>query len=95
MATQAEWQAKVDEIVAEIGRSLFGDGPRTEAQQSDALTTAEEAIEEWESSENGDLSAISNPTPLQRLLAEQHEIAEQVLDLRDGEIRDNDDGLDG
>ena len=80
MTTQADWDAKFEEIVAAIGRELFGDGPLKPAQELEARVDAEAAVDEWGMADNDRVSAAEARTPLQRLLAEQHEIAVRLRD---------------
>ncbi|WP_407530056.1 hypothetical protein [Methylobacterium oryzisoli] len=80
MATQAEWDAKVEEIVAMIAGDLFGEGPHSEDQLAEAREEAEDAIDTWEEATVDQIAPLVVNTPLKRLLAEQHDIAEQIPD---------------
>lgn len=82
MSTQADWEAKVAEIAAHVARELYGPGPHTEEQLSDAREAAEEAIYEWELASVEDIPPVAVDT-LQRLLAEQHDLADAIEDERD------------
>lgn len=77
MATQSDWDAKFEEIVAEIGRELFGDGPLVPAQVLEARVDAEAMVREWKMAANHGEKLPKRGTTLQRLLAEQHKIAKR------------------
>lgn len=86
MSNQTAWQAKFEEIVAFIGRELFGNGLLTQKQQAEARKAAEDAVDEWEMAEIDHPEGLIAATPLQRLLAEQNELANAVLDARDADL---------
>ena len=90
MATQADWEAKFEEIVAEIGRELFGGGLLKPAQELEARVDAEAMVDEWEMAENREPQGLKAKTTLQRLLIEQHKIAQAILDIRDADLSDDD-----
>lgn len=78
MATQADWEAKLEEIVVHIAGTLFGAGPYNDAQLAEARDEAEDAVEEWERATLAHVDPLIPSGPLQRLLAEQHDIAEAI-----------------
>ncbi|MDP4026674.1 hypothetical protein Q8W71_29130 [Methylobacterium sp. NEAU 140] len=83
MTTQAEWDAKFEEIVAEVGREQFGDGPLKPAQALQARVDAEAMVGEWELVGSRNPQGGKAQTTLQRLLAEQHEIAARLRNERE------------
>ena len=83
MSTQAEWDEKVDEITVHMARELYGPGPYNEAEKRDARETAEDAIEDWERAGIARDEPMVPVDALQRLLAQQHDIAEAIMDGRD------------
>lgn len=77
MATQSDWDAKFEEIIAEVGRELFGDGSLKPAQVLEARVDAEAMVREWEMAANSGGKLPKRGTTLQRLLAEQYKIAKR------------------
>jgi hypothetical protein len=86
MSTQEDWDAKVDEIAAHVARELYGPGPYTDAEKLDAREAAEDAVEDWERATIARDEPLIAVDPLQRLLAEQHDIAEAIMDGRNNRL---------